>query len=121
MTVVYRAGDRSFRASEILWAKRDLVEAIVEQALIGQTEGFIDMITDTERPADITRDSVNNTLRGVPDSARDFLNDVLSDLQQEVERRLKSARYGASVTGIKYDLAGDVTDIEVDVTVSFEE
>ncbi len=121
MSVVYKAGERTFRASEILWAKRELIEAIVEQALIGQTEGFIDMIIDTERPTDITRDSVNQTLRGVPDSAQDFLNDVISDLQHEVERRLKSALYGAAVTGIKYDLAGTVTDIEVDVSVSFEE
>jgi hypothetical protein len=46
---------------------------------------------------------------------------MIGDLEHEVKRRLEAARYGAAVTGIKYDLAGDVTDIEVDVTVSFEE
>jgi hypothetical protein len=120
MSVIFKAGERSFKASEILWAKRELIDAIVEQALLNQTEGFIEMIMDGEKPADITRDSVNNILRGVKDSAEDFLNDMIGDLQHEVKRRLEAASYGASVTGIKYDLAGDVTDIEVDVSVSFE-
>jgi type II secretory pathway component PulC len=120
MTVVYKAGDQTFKANEILWAKRELVEAIVRDALVSQTEGFIDMIIDTERPQDITRGSVNSTLGGVPDSAHDFLREVMSELEQEVLRVCKLARYGAAVTGIKYDLAGDVKDIEVDVSVSFE-
>ncbi len=121
MSVIYKAGQQTFKASEVLWAKRELINAIVEQALISQTEAFIDMIIDGERPQDITRDSVNTTLRGVKDSAGEFLNDLIGDLKYEVERRLAAARYGAAVTGLKYDLAGEVKDIEVDVTVSFEE
>ena len=121
MSVVYKAGERTFRASEVLWAKRELIEAIVEQALLNQTEAFIDMIIDGERPADITRDRVNEILRGVKDSAGEFLNDLIGDLTHEIDRRLEAARYGAVVTGLKYDLAGDVKDIEVDVSVTFEE
>lgn len=121
MSVIYKAGERTFKASEVLWAKRELIDAIVEAALINQTEGFIEMIMDGERPADITRDRVNEILRGVKDSAGDFLADMIGDLKHEVDRRLAAARYGASVTGLKYDLAGDVTDIEVDVRVSFEQ
>jgi hypothetical protein len=45
---------------------------------------------------------------------------MIGDLKHEIERRLAVAQYGASVTGIKYDLAGDVKDVEVDVTVVFE-
>jgi hypothetical protein len=108
-----------FKASEVLWAKRELIDAIVEQALIGQTEGFIDMIKDGQE--DLSRNGINETLRGVKESTQEFLNDMIGDLEHEVKRRLEAARYGAAVTGIKYDLAGDVTDIEVDVTVSFEE
>lgn len=119
MTVVYKAGERTFRASEILWAKRELIDAIVEQALIGQTEAFIDMIIDGQE--DMSRNGINETLKGVKDSAGDFLNDMMSDLKHEIERRLKAAQYGAAVTGLKFDLAGDVTDVEVDVSVSFEE
>ena len=121
MSVVFKAGEQTFKASEVLWAKRELIDAIVEQALINQTEAFIDMIIDGERPQDITRDSVNNILRGVKDSAGEFLNDLIGDLQHEVTRRLEAARYGASVTALKYDIAGDVKDIEVDVSVSFGE
>ena len=118
MSVVFKAGEQTFKASDVMWYKRELVNAIVEQALIGQTEAFIDMIIDNERPEEITRASVNETLRGVKDSAGEFLNDVMNDLRRAVEARLAEANYGAAVTGIKYDLAGDVTDIEVDVSVS---
>lgn len=118
MTVVFKAGEKTFKASEVLWAKPELINAIVEQALIGQTEAFVDMIIDGERPESITRDSVNETLRGVKESAQEFLNDMISDLKFAIEARLREVNYGAAVTAIKYDLAGDVTDIEVDVSVS---
>jgi hypothetical protein len=120
MTVVYKAGEQSFKAVEVLWAKRELVNAIVEQALINQTEGFIEMIMDGERGEDITRATVNETLKGVKDSAQDFINDMISDLESMLRERLKAVNYSAAVTGIKYDLAGDVTDIEVDVSVGVE-
>jgi hypothetical protein len=120
MTVVYKAGEQTFKASEVLWGKRELINAIVEQALISQTEGFIEMIMDGERGEDITRASVNETLRGVKDSAQDFINDMIGDLQRALNTRLKEVNYGAAVTGLKYDLAGDVTDIEVDVSVGTE-
>ena len=118
MSVVFKAGEQTFKASQVLWAKRELVNAVVEQALINQTEAFIDMIIDGERPQDITRDSVNNILRGVKDSASEFLNDMIGDFERAIMKRLEEVSYGAAVTGIKYDLAGDVTDIEVDVSVS---
>jgi hypothetical protein len=120
MTVVYKAGEQSFKAVEVLWAKRELVNAIVEAALINQTEGFIEMIMDGERGEDITRATVNETLKGVKDSAQDFINDMVADLQTALTARLAAVNYGAAVTGIKYDLAGDVTDIEVDVSVGVE-
>ena len=117
MSVVYKAEERKFSAEEVLWQKKELVEALVKYALISQTEAFVDMIMDTEKPETITRASVNETLRGVVDSTGDFLNDVLSDFEYAIKERMKTVNYGAAVTGIKYDLAGDVTDIEVDVSV----
>ena len=120
MTVVYKAGEQTFKAVEVLWGKRELINAIVEAALISQTEGFIEMIVDGEGPNEITRASVNETLKGVKDSAQDFINDMLGDLAYQLNARLASVNYGAAVTGIKYDLAGDVTDIEVNVSVGVE-
>ena len=119
MTVVYKAGDRTFKASEVLWANRALVDAIVEQALINNTEAFVEMIIDGQE--DVSRNGINETLRGVKDATGEFLNDLINDLNFELERRIKAAQYGAAVTGLKFDLAGDVTDIEVDVSVSFDE
>ena len=118
MSVIFKQGEQTFKASEVLWQKKELVNAIVEQALIGQTEAFIDMIIDGERPQDITRESVNNILRGVKESAAEFLNDMIADLEAAVQKRLEEVGYGAAVTGIRYNLAGEVTDIEVDVSVN---
>ena len=119
MSVIYKAREQTFKASEVLWAKREIIDAIVEQALISQTEAFIDMIVDGQE--DMTRAGIQDTLKGVKESTGEFLNDLIGDLQHEVERRLKAAQYGASVTGLKFDLAGDITDVEVDVTVVFEQ
>jgi hypothetical protein len=118
MTVVYKAGEQTFKAVEVLWAKRELVNAIVEQALISQTEAFIEMIMDSQE--DLSRNGINETLRGVKESATDFIGDMMSDLESAIRERMKAVNYGAAVTGIKYDLAGDVTDIEVDVSVGVE-
>jgi hypothetical protein len=118
MTVVYKAGEQTFKAVEVLWAKQALVNAIVEQALISQTEAFIEMIMDGQE--DLSRNGINETLRGVKDSATDFIGDMMSDLENAIRERMKAVNYGAAVTGIKYDLAGDVTDIEVDVSVGVE-
>jgi hypothetical protein len=76
------------------------------------------MIIDGQE--DMSRNGINETLRGVKDSAQDLINDLMADLQRALNARLKEMNYGAAVTGIKYDLAGGVTDIEVDVTVSAE-
>ena len=118
MTVVYRAGEQTFKAVEVLWAKQGLVNAIVEQALISQTEAFIDMIMDGQE--DMSRNGINETLRGVKESATDFIGDMMHDLERAIRERMAAVNYGAAVTGIKYDLAGDVTDIEVDVSVGVE-
>jgi hypothetical protein len=118
MTVVFKQGEQTFKAVEVLWAKRELVNAIVEQALISQTEAFIEMIMDGQE--DMSRNGINETLRGVKDSATDFIGDMMGDLERAIRLRMTAVNYGAAVTGIKYDLAGDVTDIEVDVTVGVE-
>ena len=119
MSVVFTGGDRRFTANEVLWAKRELIDEIVKAALISQTEAFVDMIVDGQE--DLSRNGIQETLKGVKDSTGEFLNDLIGDLKFEIERRLQAAQYGAAVTGIKYDLAGEVSDIEVDVTVAFEQ
>jgi hypothetical protein len=118
MTVVFKQGEQTFKAVELLFGKRELVNAIVEQALISQTEAFIEMIMDGQ--ADMSRNGINETLRGVKESTQDFIGDMIGDLESMIRERLKAVNYGAAVTGIKYDLAGDVTDIEVNVSVGVE-
>jgi hypothetical protein len=45
---------------------------------------------------------------------------MMSDLERAIRERMKAVNYGAAVTGLKFDLAGDVIDIEVDVSVGVE-
>lgn len=116
MTVIFKQDEQRFKATDLLWQKRELVDAIVRAALISQTEAFIDMIVDGQE--DMSRNGINETLRGVKESAGEFLNDVLADLELAVNARLAEVNYGAAVTGLKFDLAGDVTDIEVDISVN---
>ena len=118
MSVVFNQGQQTFKAQDVLWSKPQLINAIIEQVLISQTEAFIDMLVDMQATDPISRESVNATLAGVKDSASDFLGDMLYDLEQRLRARLAEANYGAAVTGLKFDLAGDVTDIEVDISVS---
>jgi hypothetical protein len=118
MTVVFKQGEQTFKAVELLFGKRELVNAVVEQILISQTEAFIEMIMDGQE--DMSRNGINETLRGVKDSATDFVGDMMGDLESMIRERMKAVNYGAAVTGIKYDLAGDVTDIEVNVSVGVE-
>lgn len=117
MSVIATQTEQRFKASEFLWGKRELVDAIVREALISQTEAFVDMIMDGQ--GDLSRPAIQDTLKGVKESAGEFLNDMIGDLESMIKERLKAAQYGAAVTGIKYDLAGDVSDIEINVTVAF--
>lgn len=119
MTVVVKQDQQKFSAADVLWAKKEFVDAMIAQALINQTEGFVDMIVDGQ--ADMSRSGIQDTLRGVKDSTEDFLRDALADFERAVFQRLKQAEYGAAVTGLKFDLAGEVVDVEVDVTVGFQD
>ena len=118
MSVICKVEEQRYTANEVLWAKQELIDAVIRQALVNQAEAFVDMIIDNEKPQDITRDRINDILRGVKESTAEFLEDMMGDLKHEALRRLEAANFGAAVTGIKYDLAGDVTDIELDVSVS---
>ena len=122
MTVVFcNVVERRFTAQDTVWAKEDLVKAIVRESLIAQTEAFVDMLCDNQgnmEAGELTRDGIQAGLRDVKHTTADFLEDVLSDLKQIVLKRLEEANYGAIVTGIKYNLAGEITDVSVDVSVS---
>jgi hypothetical protein len=122
MTVVFRKeADQRFTLEEVMWSRPELVKAIVRNALVGQTEATIDMTLDMQasmEAEELTRNGLQNLMHNVKDSTEDFLEDLMSDLRREVLKALAEANYGAIVTGIKYDLAGEITDIEVDISVS---
>jgi hypothetical protein len=45
---------------------------------------------------------------------------MLGELEIMLKERMTAVNYGATVTGLKYDLSGDVTDIEVNVSIGVE-
>lgn len=121
MSVKYVKQNQKFTVDDVLWSKEELCDALVRAALVGQTEAHIDMIIDCQEgaaPEALTRNGLQDNLKTIKETAADFLDDVLGDLRRTVLARLQNANYGAIVTGIKYDLAGDITDIEVDISVS---
>lgn len=122
MTLIVRKEDvQKFTADDVIWSKDELVKAIVRQVLVGQTEVFVEMTVDCQHDydkEDLSREGLQSALGGVKENAGVFLADVMHDLQHAVTKQLEAAQYGAIVTGIKYDLSGEITDIEVDVTVS---
>ena len=121
MTVIHKTETNTFAVGDVLHAKERLLDAIVRDVLIGQTESLIEMVVDDQRnmdASDLDRDGLQNLLRDVKVAAADYLNDTMRELQSALIARLEDAAYGACVTGIKYDLAGEITDVEVDVTIS---
>lgn len=124
MTVVYHTPTNTVDVTSVLWSKPEAIDAIVRAALVSQTEAFVDMIIDCQDDAvgnELTRNAIQDRLESVKSATNDFLEDVLNDLRIAVLARLEQAQYGAIVTGIKYGLAGDVTDIEVNTSVSYQE
>lgn len=119
MAVIFDRKDCMFNAGDLLWGKRSLAEAVVEKALVNQTEAFIDMIVDGQ--ADLSRAGIQDTLKGVKEDTEEILDDMLNGLVIEIKERFKAARLETAVTGIKYDLTGEVTDIDVNVSVTFEQ
>ena len=118
MTVVFKQANKTFDAHQVLVAHPDLANAIVEQALAAQAGSYLDMIADTEKSEYITRASINERLRNVKDDTEDYLEDVMNQLRLAVMARFRKVQFGAAVMGIEYDLAGEVVDIKIDVSVS---
>lgn len=117
MSVVNVRANATFTVEQILWSQRELIDALIAAAMANQAEASIDMLIDCVAPDNINRDRGNQTLQSVPAAAKDFLNDALTDLRVLVDERLESILYSATVTAIKYELDGAVSDIDVTVSV----
>lgn len=124
MTVVYRADEHaeSFNVKKLLNVDQALVRALVRELLVGGTEAAIEQLTGHQElmeAGDLSRQGIQDYLREVPENAEVFIEDVLYVLLSTVKHNIRVANYGAAVTGIKYGLAGDIKDVEVDVTVTW--
>jgi hypothetical protein len=120
MTVIVKTPVENFGAHDIMWKQKQVAQAIVRKALADQTEAYVDMMCDGDGEMGTTRDELQATLSGVRHSVEDMLDDLLADLVTEVKAQLKDVLYGAIVTGIKYDLAGGLKDVEVNISVNWE-
>lgn len=118
MSVIFAKQTETFEAEDIALSNTRFEKAFVRYILVSQTEAVVDMLIDGDRNQ--TRQELQDSLRGVPIGAEDYVDDLLADVVAGIKRRLETALYGAAVTGVKYDLAGDIKDIEVDVSIGWE-
>lgn len=120
MAVIFKAPDETFAAHEIAWSSKKVTQAIARHMLLNHTAAYIDMMCDGQAEMGTTRDELQASLGGVKPSVEDIADDLLDDFVMAVKQQLKAALYGAIVTGIKYDLAGGIKDVDIDVSVSWE-
>lgn len=120
MTVIFKPEvDNAIRPSELIYVDRKAVKAIVRAALISTTEAHVDFLIDFPDSYK-TRDDIQGTLTSVKAQTADFLKDVLDDLRKSVLFELENAQYGGAVTSMKFDLAGGLSDVEIDMTVNWD-
>jgi hypothetical protein len=121
MTVIFKTPAEAFAAHDIMWKQKQVAQAIVRKALVDQTEAYVDMMCDGGgMEMGTTRDELQASLGGVKFGVEDMLDDLVADFAAEIKKQLKAVLYGAIVTGIKYDLAGGIKDVEVDVSINWE-
>jgi len=119
MTVVYQQGNETIKASAVIYADKAAIRALVKHALMSMTEARIDKLVDCQESC-ASRADIQHSMKYVKESTEDFLREAMSDLQEAVFKEFEAAQFGAIVTGMKFDLAGDVKDIEVDISVNWE-
>lgn len=121
MTVIYKdqPAATNIKASDIMWKQKQVARSVVREALISHTEAYIDMMCDGQGEMGTTRNELQASLGSVKESVEDLLEDIVADFTSELKKQLKEALYGAIVTGIKYDLAGNVKDVDVDISVNW--
>lgn len=110
--------DARFTAREILDQDPRVLRALAKAALLRQAELVVRVLEDDPHVTPVTRDSINEALVPVEAHARDILQDLFDEMCIEVERVMNTIQFGAAVTGMRFDLAGDVTEIELNVSLA---
>lgn len=119
MTINTAIEPKHFSTDEFLWANRFTAHALVRSAVISQTEAHLDMVQDFR--ADYpNRDSIQDSLAGIKNQTKVLISDLIDALRASLLHEVDLMQLGAIVTGLKYDLAGDYKDVEVDVTINWE-
>lgn len=120
MTIVYKESNDMFRPMDVLLTSQELVRGVIKEALVTQTETCVDMCLDNGTSS-VTREEVMRYLEDVKGFANNWLEDVVNDFRRTLIDELNSAEYTGSVTAIKYDLDGSVSDVDVAVEVSWKD
>jgi Zn-dependent M32 family carboxypeptidase len=116
MTVSYSGVSQTVRAEDVLYSREAAVRAIAQAAMINMAEANAEMMMDCPEEYS-TRADAERVFQGLHEQARDFVNDVFSDLETSVLKELERA-YTARVTALHFDDRGELAD--VDVKVVFE-
>jgi hypothetical protein len=108
--------DTTFTARDVLDMEPRVMRALAKELLLRQAEATLTVVIDDPGVCPVlTRDSINDELRNVEGCARDSMQDFLEDICLKVKQVMHGVAFGAAVTCIRFDLAGDPTEIELDV------
>ena len=117
--ITYTEDPKVFTPVQIIYSDRDMVRALIKSALINQTEAVSDQIIDSQAQ-NVTRASINESLRAVNPCTKEFLEFAVDKLKADIMREMETMRYGAAVTRIEYNLAGEATEIDLNLSISWD-
>ena len=116
--ITYDDDPKVFTPVQIIYSDRNLVRALIKSALINQSEAICDQIIDNQAQ-DVTRASINESLRAVNPCTKELLESAVDKLKDDIMQEMETVRYGAAVTRIEYNLAGEATEIDLNLSISW--
>ena len=110
----YSGVSQTLTANKVLYSNEEVVKAIAQAAMVNMAEGNVEMLCDcpSEYP---TKADIERVFSGLHEQATDLVNDLFDELKAEVLKELLTKTYTARVTAMKFDDAGEMSDIDVQV------
>ena len=103
-----------FNVLDIYAQKFDLADSIAKEAVRAMTETYLDMILEEQidRRLDILE-----KLKGVDNSAIEYMDCVMNDLHSMVRDRMEKMIIQFSISSIMYNEDGELSDVDIGVSV----
>lgn len=114
MTIVVDGDSTMLSADEIIYGSKKAIDAIALALVLSDTNTSIDMIKDC--PEDFsTKELIERKLNAEKTMAYETLEDALDIVRARVREKLDLTEYRHRVLAMRYDLNGELTDIDVKI------